>query len=286
MMTEATAERVGPALVITLNRPDKLNALTYAMHGTIADFIEQANAQDEIRAVILTGAGRGFCAGTDLTSGFSRISGGAGSELNEADVPPPDKGGALVLKLFECRKPLIAAVNGVAAGMGAALTLAMDYRIGTPNTKYMFPYVRRGIAPESCSTWFLPRLVGIAKALDWMQSGRTIAAQEAADSGLLTQMVAEADLLGEALRVAEAVSDGTSPLAVSLARGMLWQGLVASHPMEAHRHESRGLVYMARSGDPGEGARAFFEKRPPAFQGTISTALEDGFPGWEMPPYS
>ncbi|HEY6868985.1 MAG TPA: enoyl-CoA hydratase-related protein, partial [Novosphingobium sp.] len=241
-MADATIETSGSTLLVTLNRPDKLNALTYEMHGLLAEAIDRANRDDAVRAVILTGAGRGFCAGTDLATGFSRLAGEQPGTTDENAVPPADKGGALVLKLFDCCKPLIAAVNGVAAGMGAALTLAMDYRLGTPDTKYVFPYVRRGIAPESCSTWFLPRLVGVARALDWLQSGRSIDAEEATQAGLLQRVVGAADLRDEALALAARLAEGTSPLAQALARRMVWQGLVAAHPMEAHRHESRGLV--------------------------------------------
>jgi enoyl-CoA hydratase/carnithine racemase len=285
-MPEIIFETRGAALVATFNRPDKLNALTYGMHSLIAEAIDRANADDAIRAVIFTATGRGFCAGTDLSSGFGRLSEKQAPASDTHAVPPQDKGGVLALRLFDCRKPLIAAVNGIAAGMGAALTLAMDYRIGTPATRYIFPYVKRGIAPESCSSWFLPRLVGVARALDWMQSARNIDAGEALEAGLLSEVVDESELLERALEIVNRLSAGTSPLAVALTRRLIWQGMVASHPMEAHRHESRALVTMARSGDPAEGARAFMEKRPPEFRGSVGEGLRSPFPGWEIPPYA
>ncbi|MDO7836707.1 enoyl-CoA hydratase-related protein [Sphingobium sp. HBC34] len=285
-MTEVITEMAGATLLVTLNRPDRLNALTFDMHRLIAEAIDRANRDDAIRAVLFTGAGRGFCAGTDLGSGFSRISGDTGEADSTNGPPPRDKGGELVLRLFDCRKPLIAAVNGAAAGMGAALTLAMDHRIGTANAKYIFPYVRRGIVPESCSSWFLPRLVGVARALDWLQTGRSVDAAEAAEAGLLREIVGADALIATGLALADRIAEGTSPLAVALARQMVWQGMVAQHPMDAHRHESQGLVIMARSGDPREGAHAFMEKRAPAFGGKVSAARSGPFPGWEEPPYA
>lgn len=284
-MADATVERIGSALVVTFTRPDKLNALTYDMHGIIRDAVDKANRDDAIRALIFTGTGRGFCAGTDLASGFSRISSGSAEAPAPSELPPRDKGGEIVLRIFDCHKPVIGAINGIAAGMGAALTLPMDYRIGTPETRYIFPYVKRGIAPESCSSWFLPRIVGVNRALEWFQTGRPVPAQEALDTGLLTELVAAENLMDAALAMVDRVADGTSPLAVSLARHMVWQGMVASHPMVAHRHESRALVYMQRSGDPQEGARAFMEKRPAGFSGSVAGALTEPFAGWEEPPY-
>ncbi|MDF8334957.1 enoyl-CoA hydratase-related protein [Novosphingobium cyanobacteriorum] len=285
-MADATVERIGSALAVTFTRPDKLNALTYEMHGIIRDAIDQADRDDAVRALIFTGTGRGFCAGTDLASGFSRISSDSAEAPTPGELSPRDKGGEIVLRLFDCHKPVIGAVNGIAAGMGAALTLPMDYRIGTPETRYIFPYVKRGIAPESCSSWFLPRIVGVNRALEWFQTGRPVPAQEALESGLLTDLVVDpVNLMEAALAVAARIADGTSSLAVSLARHMVWQGMAAPHPMVAHRHESRALVYMQRSGDPREGARAFMEKRPPEFSGSVAEALKEQFVGWEAPPY-
>lgn len=273
-------------LTITLNRPDKLNAVTYEMQAEMMAAFERADQDDAVRAVIVTGTGKGFCAGTDLSGGgLARMTG-------EGTAPPPadgriprDKGGPLALRIFNSNKPFIAAINGVAAGMGAALTLPMDVRIGTPGARYAFPYVRRGIGPESCSSWFLPRLVGVSCALEWMETGRTIAAADALQAGLLSQIVPDDQLLTTARALAHEIARNASSVAVSLTRRLVWRGIGYDHPMLSHRLESQGLHAMSRTGDPKEGVRAFMEKRPPKFPGRPSQDLPPEFPWWDEPTY-
>ena len=273
-------------LTLTFNRPDKLNAVTYDMQAEMMAAFERADRDDEVRVVVVTGTGKGFCAGTDLSGGgLARMTG-------EGNAPPPaegkiprDKGGPLALRIFNSNKPYIAAINGVAAGMGAALTLPMDIRIGTPKARYAFPYVRRGIGPESCSSWFLPRLVGVSRALEWMESGRTISAEEALEAGLLRKIVPETDLLAATHEMALEIAHNASSLAVALTRRLVWRGIGYDHPMSSHQLESYGLHAMSQTGDPKEGVRSFMEKRPPAFPGKVSSDLPAEFPWWEEPSY-
>ena len=284
-MTEIIVEKLGTTLKLTLNRPEKLNAITYDMHDMLVDAVDRADGDDGIRAVVVTGAGRAFCAGTDLSAGgFARLSGEVAPRPPEGTIPR-DKGGKIALRIFESRKPFIAAVNGFAAGMGAGLSLAMDMRIGCTNTRYAFPYVRRGITPESCSTWFLPRIAGLAKALEWMETGRMIEAEELVQASVLNALVEPERLVDHAMQLAEEIARHGSPVAVSLTRQILFQAMICDHPMEAHRLESQALVRMAETGDPKEGARAFTEKRAPIFPGRPSAHLGHGLPAWNNPPY-
>ena len=273
-------------LTLTFNRPEKLNAVTYDMQAELMSAFERADRDDAVRAVIVTGRGKGFCAGTDLSAGgLARMTG-------EGNAPPPaegkvprDKGGPLALRIFNSNKPYIAAINGVAAGMGAALTLPMDVRIGTPAARYAFPYVRRGIGPESCSSWFLPRLVGVSRALEWMSTGRTVSAQDALDAGLLSKIVPDEQLQTAARELGLEIARNASSMAVALTRRMVWRGVGYDHPMYSHRLESQGLHAMSATGDPREGVRAFAEKRTPQFPARPSVDLPADFPWWEEPPY-
>ncbi|APO70682.1 enoyl-CoA hydratase protein (plasmid) [Rhizobium gallicum] len=277
-MPDLLLERHEKTLLVTLNRPEKLNALTMSMHQELLAMIDQVDRDDTVRAVVVTGTGKGFCSGTDLTAGgFSRVLGEDALQENESPVPR-DKGGIVTLRIFRSNKPFIAAVNGSAVGMGAAITLPMDIRIGTSSTRYIFPYVRRGIVPESCSSWFLPRVAGLQNALDWMQSGRPVAAEELLAAGVLREKVEAEDLVPRALEIAQEIATGTSGLGVALTRRLIWQGMIADHPMISHRHESRGLVAMAASGDPREGVAAFVERRIGVFQSRPSALLDD--PTW------
>lgn len=270
---------------ITLNRPDQLNAFTNVMmHEVIAAF-DQADADDDVRVVIVTGAGRGFCAGADLSAGGDTFTRG-GSDVQTREGVPRDGGGLVSLRIFECTKPVIGAINGAAVGVGVTMTLPMDIRIASENAKFGFVFARRGIVPEACSSWFLPRLVGISQAAEWCYSGRVFPAAEALAGRLVRSVHAPDDLLVAARAIATEIADNTSPVSVALTRQMLWRMLGASHPMEAHRADSRGIQQRGRSGDSREGVVSFLEKRPPVFPDKISDGLPEIFPGWEQPGFA
>ncbi len=266
-------------LTITLNRPDKLNAFTRTMLAELLDALDLADADDDIRAIVFTGAGRAFCAGADLS---------AGADTFDADKRPDrdsglnrDGGGLLTLRLYECRKPLIAAVNGAAVGVGATMQLPMDIRIASDQARYGFVFARRGIVPEACSSWFLPRIVGISQALAWCYSGRVFPAEEALAGGLVSEVVPADALLARARAIAGEIASETSAVSVTLIRHMMWRMLGADHPMEAHKLDSRGVYYCGRGPDAKEGVASFLEKRAPRFPGRVSADLPPFFPWWE-----
>ena len=266
-------------LTITLNRPEKLNAFTHTMLEELLDALDRADGDDAIRAIIFTGSGRGFCAGADLS---------AGSRSFDADARPDrpsglnrDGGGRLTLRLYECNKPLIAAVNGAAVGVGATMQLPMDIRIASDQARFGFVFARRGIVPEACSSWFLPRIVGISRALEWSYSGRVFPASEALAGGLVSEVVAADGLLARAREIAAEIATQTSPLSVTLIRHMMWRMLSADHPMEAHKLDSRGVYHLGRGADAREGVDSFLEKRPPHFTGRVSSDLPEYFPWWD-----
>ncbi len=266
-------------LTITLNRPEKLNAFTHTMLEELLDALDRADGDDAIRAIIFTGSGRGFCAGADLS---------AGSRSFDADARPDrpsglnrDGGGRLTLRLYECNKPLIAAVNGAAVGVGATMQLPMDIRIASDQARFGFVFARRGIVPEACSSWFLPRIVGISRALEWSYSGRVFPASEALAGGLVSEIVTADGLLPRAREIAAEIATQTSPLSVTLIRHMMWRMLSADHPMEAHKLDSRGVYHLGRGADAREGVDSFLEKRPPHFTGRVSSDLPEYFPWWD-----
>ncbi|MEY4175469.1 MAG: hypothetical protein RI900_2634 [Actinomycetota bacterium] len=276
------ADRVA---TITLNRPDQLNAFTGTMMHELIDAFDRVDADDEVRVVIVTGAGRGFCAGADLSSGGETFSRG-GSDV-QSDVGVPRDGGGLVsLRIFECTKPVIAAINGPAVGVGVTMTLPMDIRLASDTAKFGFVFARRGIVPEACSSWFLPRLVGISQAAEWCYSGRVFPAAEALNGGLVRSVHAADDLLPAARAIAAEIAENTSPVSVALTRQMLWRMLGAAHPMEAHRADSRGIMERGRSADAREGVVSFLEKRAPQFPVRVSDGLPDIFPSYESPKFS
>lgn len=254
---------------ITLDRPDKLNAARVETHAELVAALGAADEDDGVRVVIVTGAGRAFCAGTDLSGGFDLPTGG--DPATGAGVPA-DVGGTVTLRLFAMNKPVIGAVNGVAAGFGATVLLAMDHRIAVDGARFVFPFVRRGIMAESCSSWFLPRLVGLATALDWMLSGRMIEAEEALEKGLVDALVEPAGLLPRARAVAGEIARNTAPASVAVTRRLLWRMAGAQGPEIAHDYESRALTALLAHPDSKEGVRSFLEKRPPAFTGTAGDA--------------
>ncbi len=270
---------------ITLNRPDQLNAFTNTMMREIIDAFDRIDADDEVRVVIVTGSGRGFCAGADLSGGGETFSGG-GSDVQTNVGVPRDGGGLVTLRIFECTKPVIAAINGPAVGVGVTMTLPMDIRLASDNAKFGFVFARRGIVPEACSSWFLPRVVGISRAAEWCYSGRVFPAAEALAGGLVRSVHAPDDLLPTARAIAAEIAENTAPVSVALTRQMLWRMLGADHPMEAHRVDSRAIKERGRSGDSREGVVSFLEKRPPNFPVKVSDGLPDIFPSYESPKFS
>jgi enoyl-CoA hydratase/carnithine racemase len=280
---------------ITINRPDKLNALNTQMIHELIDAFDKADADDAARAIIVTGAGRAFCAGADLATGaktFDREQRPDRPQLpNGPDGKPDlthenarDGGGRITLRIFNCRKPVIAAVNGPAVGIGVTMLLPMDVRIASTEARFGFVFSQRGIVPEAASSWFLPRIVGIAQALEWCYSGRVFPAQEALEGKLVSRVVAPQELLPTARAVARSFIEKTSPVSVALIRQMLWRMLAAPHPMDAHRIDSKAMFHRGRSADVKEGIASFLEKRPPHFTDTVSGHLPD-LPWGEEPAY-
>ena len=267
-------------LTITLNRPDKLNAFTGVMLTEIIDAMDRADADDDVRAIIFTGAGRGFCAGADLSRGASTFN----MAEREGEGPVDewrDGGGRVSLRLFESKKPLIAAVNGPAAGVGVTMQLPMDIRIASTEARFGLVFTRRGLVMEACSSWFLPRIVGISQAMEWVMSGRVFPADEALKGGLVSQVVAPDDLLPTARAIAREIAENTSAVSVTLCRHMMWKMLGADHPMEAHKIDSRGIRTMGQLPDAYEGVQSFLEKRPGNYTMKPSTDIPDFFPWWE-----
>jgi enoyl-CoA hydratase/carnithine racemase len=269
-------------LTITLNRPDRLNAWTPTMGRELIEAFDRADADDEVRAVVITGAGRGYCAGADLAGGGDTFD---WREREGAGAVPRDGGGQFTLRVFECTKPVIAAINGPAVGVGATMTLPMDIRLAAEDARIGFVFARRGIVPEACSSWFLPRVVGISRAMEWVATGRVFSAQEALEAGLVRSLHPAGELLDTAYGLAREIADNTAPVSVALARRMLWTMLGASHPMLAHRADSRGMFSRGQSADAREGVTAFLEKRPAAFPDRVSDGLPEVFPGWEAPQF-
>lgn len=274
------ADRVA---TITLDRPDKLNAFTRQMGDELIAAFGRADADDDVRAVIVTGAGRAFCAGADLSAGT-----GTFNYANRDAAGPQDHrdgGGRVSLRIFESRKPVIAAVNGPAVGVGVTMTLPMDIRIASSAAQFGFVFARRGIVPEACSSWFLPKVVGISRAAEWLYTGRVFGADEALAGGLVSRVVPPDELLPAARALAREIAEHTSPVAVALARQMLWRMAGADHPMEAHKVDSRGIFAMGASPDVAEGIASFKEKRPPNFPMKTSTDMPSFYPWWKDRPF-
>jgi len=262
-------------MTITLDRPERLNAFTTTMLEELLEALDLADANDAVRAVIFTGAGRAYCAGADLSTGAEGFYRDRPGETDPIDTHR-DGGGRLVLRIFESKKPVIAAINGPAVGVGITMTLPMDIRIASSAARMGFVFARRGIVPEACSTWFLPRLVGIGRAAEWVYTGRVFSADEALAGGLVSRVVPPEELMNAARALAEEIASNTSAMSVALSRQLLWRMLGADHPMEAHKIDSKCIYWMAQSPDAREGVAAFFEKRAPHF--TLR-------PGKEMPPF-
>ena len=267
-------------LTITLNRPDRLNAFTEQMRAELVQAFDQADADDDVHAVIVTGAGRGFCAGADLEAGGATFDRG-----EDAGEVARDGGGQLSLRIFESTKPVIAAINGPAVGVGITMTLPMDFRLASDSAKVGFVFTQRGIVPEACSSWFLPRVVGMSQALEWVTTGRVFSADEALAGGLVRSVHPAGELLEAARSLAAEIVAHAAPVSVALTRQLLWRMLCADHPMVAHRADSRGMLARGSSADAREGISAFLEKRPANFPDRVSDGLPDIFPDYEQPSF-
>jgi len=268
-------------LTITLDRPEKLNAFTGTMMEEMIDAFDRADADDDVRAVIVTGRGRGFCAGADLSRGPDTF-----ANRTETIDAHRDGGGLLTLRIFESKKPVIAAINGPAVGVGITMTLPMDIRLASENARFGFVFARRGLVPEAASTWFLPRVVGINRAAEWVYTGRVLPASEALAAGLVRSVHAPGDLLPAARAIAREIAENTSAVSVALCRQMMWKLLGADHPMEAHKLDSRAIFTLGKTADAREGVASFLEKRAPAFPNRVSSDMPAWFPWWEDRKFS
>lgn len=271
-------------LTVTLSRPEKLNAFNDAMFRDILAVCDEIDRRDDVRVAIFTGDGRAFCAGADLEKGaetFSYDAGGGPVDWTRVR----DVGGIMNLRLFRCRKPLIAAINGPAVGVGATMTLPMDLRLAADTAKIGFVFVRRGIVPDGAASWLLPKVVGLPQALEWTLSGRVFGAEEALKGGLVRSLHKAEELLPAAMVLAREIADNTSAVSVAIARQLLWNMAGSEHPVFANMYESRGLYHAGRSPDAMEGVMSFLQKRQPVYPGKVSTDLPPGFPWWEEPEY-
>jgi enoyl-CoA hydratase/carnithine racemase len=269
-------------LTITLNRPERLNAFTPTMGRELIEAFDQADSDDDVRAVIVTGEGRGFCAGADLGGGGSTFD---WRERQTEDEIPRDGGGVVALRIFDSTKPVIAAINGPAVGVGITMTLPMDIRLVAEGAKIGFVFARRGIVPEACSSWFLPRIVGISQAMEWVATGRVFSAEEALAGRLVRSVHPQPELMEAARALAAEISE-SAPVSVAVARRMLWTMLGAAHPMEAHRADSRAMFARGQSDDAREGVTSFLEKRDAVFSDRVSDGLPELFPGRREPAYA
>lgn len=273
MATEHTTTELSDGiLTVTLDRPEKMNAYTTLMGQEIGAALDRADHDDEVRVVIFTGAGRAFCAGADISEG----SVGAGSGMERKGLPE----GGLAQRLFESHKPIIAAINGAAIGVGVTMTLPMDFRICSDDAKFGFVFTRRGLVPEAGSAWFLPRIVGLPKSLEWIYTGRTVSAQDALTAGLVNEVARPEHLLERARALAREIADNTAPVATVLTRQLMWRASAADHPAGALKVDSTLNLALAKSADVKEGFTAFREKRAPEFPGSASQDLPAPWPWW------
>ncbi|WP_336205557.1 crotonase/enoyl-CoA hydratase family protein [Nonomuraea sp. LPB2021202275-12-8] len=267
---------------VTLKRPERLNAFTFTMRGELIDAFDLADADDEVRAVVVTGAGRAFCAGADLSGGGGTF---GKSEAPKVDGHPRDGGGTVALRIAASLKPVIAAINGPAVGVGVTMTLPMDVRLAADTARFGFVFARRGIVPEAASSWFLPRIVGIAQAMEWAATGRVFAAEEALQGRLVSRVYPQDELLPAAYALAREIAANTSAVSVAAVRRLMWSGLSAASPWEAHAADSRLMAELGASPDAVEGVTSFLEKRQAHFPMKVSQDLPPGLPSWPEDPY-
>jgi enoyl-CoA hydratase/carnithine racemase len=263
-------ERRGPIAVVRLNRPDRLNAFTFEIRDRIIEVFDECDADDSVRAIVLTGAGRAFCAGADLAAGGDTF---VLDDDPDTGGAPADYGGEVSLRIYRSTKPVVAAINGPAAGVGVTMSLPADIRIASETAKFGFVFTRRGLVPEACSTWFLPRIVGISTALEWTMGAKMVSATEALERGLVREVVPVDQVLDRAIEVAVELTAGTSPVSVAMTRQMMWRMLGAESPEVAHRAESKAIYIRGTSDDVREGVSAFLEKRAPVFPQQVSAGL-------------
>lgn len=278
----SVADRVA---TITLNRPDRMNAFTVTMAYELETAFKQADADDDVRAVVFTGAGRAFCAGADLAMGSDAFNYDETKKQDETQEVEDlarirDTGGVVTLAMYDCRKPIICAINGAAVGIGATMSLAADVRLASEKAKFGFVFARRGIVPEAASSWFLPRIVGMSQALEWMLTGRVFDAAEAKAGQLVKSVLPEGEVLPAAIALAREIADNTSAVSVALIRQMLWRLSAADDPVEAHKIDSRGVYYTGKSADAKEGVMSFLEKRPAVFADKVSQDMPAFYPWW------
>lgn len=294
--TQIALDIEGPVATITLDREAKLNAFTGTMmHELIAAF-DVTDADDSVRVVIVTGRGRAFCAGADLSAGaatfdYEKLGGGRQGPVRDdgsidySNDEVRDGGGRVTTRIFESLKPVIAAVNGPAVGIGVTMQLAMDVRMASEAARFGFVFARRGIVPEAGSSWFLSKLVGLPQALEWCMTGRVFGAEEALKGGLVRSVHAPADLRAAARALALEIAENTAPVSVAMTRQMLWRMAGAASPWDAHRLDSRAIYARGRSGDAKEGVVSFLEKRPPVYPDKVSSDMPDFYPWWEKETY-
>jgi enoyl-CoA hydratase/carnithine racemase len=294
--TEIALDIEGPIATITLDREAKLNAFTGTMMNELIEAFDITDADDSVRAVIVTGRGRAFCAGADLSAGaatfdYEKLGGNRGGpvradgSIDYSHEAVRDGGGRVTLRIFESLKPVIAAVNGPAVGIGVTMQLAMDVRMASEAARFGFVFARRGIVPEAGSSWFLSRLVGLPQALEWCMTGRVFGAEEALKGGLVRSLHAPDDLLPAARALAMEIAENTAPVSVALTRQMLWRMAGAQSPWDAHRLDSRAIYARGRAGDAKEGVVSFLEKRAPAYPDKVSKDMPDFYPWWEKETY-
>ena len=274
-------------LTITLNRPERLNAFTGQMMDDLIAAFDEAGKDDDIRVVVVTGAGRGFCAGADLGAGADTFNRDVRDNKDQRPIKGEnlewlrDGGGRTTLAIYECPKPIIAAINGPAVGVGVTMTLPMDIRLASDKARFGLVFARRGLVPEAASSWFLPRIVGISKALEWTYSGKVFSPEEALSGGLIRSVHSSEELLEEAYKISNEIIENTSSVSVALTRQMLWKMLGADHPMEAHKVDSRAIYALGKGADAKEGVNSFLEKRTPEFPNKVSEDMPEFFPWWE-----
>lgn len=285
--TQIKLDIEGAIATITLHRPEKLNAFTRVMMDEVIAALDITDADDTVRAVIVTGHGdRAFCAGADLTpDNGGHVFSDPNTVTDLSDQRVRDGGGRLTLRMFNSQKPLIGACNGVAVGVGATMQLPFDIRLASENARFGFVFARRGITPEACSSWFLPRLVGMQTALEWCMTGRIFDANEALDRGLVRSVHPLDELIPAARALAQEIAENTSAVSVAMTRAMLWRLSAEPHPMMAHRVDSRSIYRLSRSADAREGVQSFLEKRPPAYPDTVGADMPDFYPWWDEPGY-
>ena len=275
------------SLTITLNRPERLNAFTGQMMEDLIAAFDEAGKDDDIRVVVVTGAGRGFCAGADLGAGADTFNRDVRDNKDQRPIKGEnlewlrDGGGRTTLAIYECPKPIIAAINGPAVGVGVTMTLPMDIRLASDKARFGLVFARRGLVPEAASSWFLPRIVGISKALEWTYSGKVFSPEEALSGGLIRSVHSSEELLEEAYKISNEIIENTSAVSVALTRQMLWKMLGADHPMEAHKVDSRAIYALGKGEDAKEGVNSFLEKRTPEFPNKVSEDMPEFFPWWK-----